>query len=183
MLVVSRSNLIDELSSCLLLQSTSGKHASKFSPTGFARAGVSHDDKLLVPVDGSDNAMRALEYTIRLAKDYGPIELVIVDAHEPISSMASFHSRAGREVKELQRKHGEDILRRYIETAKRAGVTSASQVLIGDIPKSIVSCAETLGCDGIVMGTRGISAIGNLVAGFVATKVIDLTKLLVMLAK
>ena len=39
--------------------------------------------KLLVPVDGSDNAMRALEYTIRLAKEYGPIELVILYAHEP----------------------------------------------------------------------------------------------------
>lgn len=34
--------------------------------------------KLLVPVDGSDNAMRALEYAIRLAKEYGPMELVIV---------------------------------------------------------------------------------------------------------
>ena len=39
--------------------------------------------KLLVPVDGSDNAMRALEYTIRLAKAYGPIELVILYVHEP----------------------------------------------------------------------------------------------------
>ena len=39
--------------------------------------------KLLVPVDGSDNAMRALEYAIRLAKEYAPMELVIVYAHEP----------------------------------------------------------------------------------------------------
>jgi nucleotide-binding universal stress UspA family protein len=87
------------------------------------------------------------------------------------------------EVKELQQKHGEDILRPYIETAKRAGVTYTSQFLIGDIPKSIVSCAETLGCDGIVMGTRGLGAIGNLVAGSVATKVIHLTKLPVTLVK
>ena len=39
--------------------------------------------KLLVPVDGSDNAMRALEHAIRLAKEYGYIELVILYAHEP----------------------------------------------------------------------------------------------------
>ena len=45
--------------------------------------------KLLVPVDGSDNAMHALEHAIRLAKEYGSIELVILYAHEPPSSMAS----------------------------------------------------------------------------------------------
>jgi nucleotide-binding universal stress UspA family protein len=141
--------------------------------------------KLLVPVDGSDNAMRALEYTIGLAKEHGPIELVIVYAHEPPIVYGELAIDLPEEtLKELQRKHGEDILRPYIETAKRAGVTFTSQVLIGDtIPKSIASCAETLGCDGIVMGTRGMSAIGNLVAGSVATKVIHLTKLPVTLVK
>jgi nucleotide-binding universal stress UspA family protein len=140
--------------------------------------------KLLVPVDGSENAMRALEYTIRLAKAYGPTEPVILYVHEPPIVYGELAIYLPEEkLKELQRKHGEDILRPYIETAKRAGVTFTSQVLIGDIPKSIVSCAETLGCDGIVMGTRGMSAIGNLVAGSVATKVIHLTKLPVTFVK
>ena len=140
--------------------------------------------KLLVPVDGSDNAMRALEYTIRLAKEYGSIELVILYAHEPPIVYGELAIYVPEEkLKELQRKHGEDILRPSIETAKRAGVTFTSQVLVGDIPQSIVSCAETLGCDGIVMGTRGMGAIGNLVAGSVATKVIHLTKLPVTLVK
>ena len=74
-------------------------------------------------------------------------------------------------------------MRPAIEKAKAAGVTFTSQVLIGDIPKSIVSCAENLACDGIVMGTRGMSAVGNLVMGSVATKVIHLTKLPVTLVK
>ena len=107
--------------------------------------------KLLVPVDGSDNAMRALEYTIRLAKAHGPIELVILYAHEPpivYGELAIYLHQPGPD-----RRH------------------------------SIVSCAETLGCDGIVMGTRGMGAIGNLVAGSVATKVIHLTKLPVTLVK
>jgi nucleotide-binding universal stress UspA family protein len=140
--------------------------------------------KLLVPVDGSENAMRALEYAIRLAKEHGPMELVIVYAHEPpiIWDELAFYLPEEK-VQELQRKHGEDILRQFVERASRAGVTFTSQVLYGDIPQSIVSCAETLGCDGIVMGTRGLSAILNLVAGSVATKVIHLTKLPVTLVK
>jgi hypothetical protein len=39
----------DEFSSRPPLQLTSGKHASKFSPTGFARAGVSHDAQAACP--------------------------------------------------------------------------------------------------------------------------------------
>jgi nucleotide-binding universal stress UspA family protein len=140
--------------------------------------------KLLVPFDSSDNAMRALEHAIRLAQKNGPMELVIVYSHEPPIIYGEIAIYLPEEkAKELQRRHGEDILRPAIEKAKRAGVTFTSQVLIGNIPKSIVSCAETLACDGIVMGTRGMSAIGNLVMGSVATKVIHLTKLPVTLVK
>ena len=39
--------------------------------------------KLLVPMDNSDNATRALDYAIRLAKGTGSTELHIVNAHEP----------------------------------------------------------------------------------------------------
>ena len=140
--------------------------------------------KLLVPVDGSDNAMRALEHAIRLAKEREPMELVIVYAHEPPIIYGEIEIYLSEEkANELLREHSEDILRPAIEKAKAAGVTFISQILIGNIPKSIVSCAETLACDGIVMGTRGMSAIGNLVMGSVATKVVHLTKLPVTLVK
>jgi nucleotide-binding universal stress UspA family protein len=140
--------------------------------------------KLLVPFDGSDNAMRALEHAIRLAKENGPTELAIVYAHEPPIIYGEIEIYLPKEkVKELQQKHGEDILRPAIEKAKEARVRFTSQALIGDIPNSIVSYAETSACDAIVMGTRGMSAIGNLVAGSVATKVIHFTKLPVTLVK
>jgi nucleotide-binding universal stress UspA family protein len=148
------------------------------------RQGVSQMHKLLVPFDSSDNAMRALEYAIRLAKEHGPMELMIAYAHQPPIIYGEIAIYLPEEkAKELQRQHSEDILRPAIEKAKRAGVTFTSQVLIGDIPKTIVSCAETLGCDGIVMGTRGMSAIGNLVMGSIATKVIHLSKIPVTLVK
>jgi nucleotide-binding universal stress UspA family protein len=140
--------------------------------------------KLLVPFDSSDNAMRALEHAVQLAKENGPMELVIVYAHQPPIIYGEISLYLSEEkATELQRKHSEDILRPAIEKAKEAGVTFTTQILIGDIPESIVSCAETVGCDAIVMGTRGMSAIGNLVMGSVATKVIHLTKLPVTLVK
>ncbi|MGD9501727.1 MAG: universal stress protein [Methyloceanibacter sp.] len=140
--------------------------------------------RLLVPVDASDNAMRALEHAIRLTKEMGDTELVIVYAHEPpiiYGEIEIYLSES--KAKELQQAHSEGILRPAIEKARAAGVNFTSQILIGDVAESIVACAESANCDGIVMGTRGMSAIGNLVMGSVATKVIHLTKLPVTLVK
>lgn len=47
----------------------------------------------------------------------------------------------------------------------------------------IVKRAEELGCDGIVMGTQGRGAIGSLLMGSVAIKVVHLTRLPVTLVK
>lgn len=140
--------------------------------------------KILVPIDSSDNAHRALQHAIRLAKENGPLELVIVYAHEPpiVYGEIAIYMPEER-AKALQRQHSEDILKPAIEAATAAGVPFTSEVMIGDIAKSIVACAEKHECDGIVMGTRGMGAIGNLVMGSIATKVIHLTQLPVTLVK
>jgi nucleotide-binding universal stress UspA family protein len=140
--------------------------------------------RLLVPIDSSENAARALQHAIRLAKLDPSIEVHIVHAHEPPIVYGEIAVYLQEEkAKELQRQHGEGILRPAIEMAKAAGVKFTSEILIGNVPTVIVQYAEEKGCDGIVMGTRGMGAIGNLVMGSVATKVIHLTKLPVTLVK
>jgi nucleotide-binding universal stress UspA family protein len=42
----------------------------------------------------------------------------------------------------------------------------------GELPEAIEAIARRIGCDLIVMGTRGMGAAGNLVLGSVATGVI-----------
>ena len=140
--------------------------------------------KVLVPIDGSDSSMRALQYAIRLAKENTMTELHIVNAHEPpivYGEIAVYLSeeKAG----EFQRLHSEDILKPAIEMAQVAGVRFASDILVGNIAKVISQRAEEIGCDSIVMGTHGMGAIANLLMGSVATKVIHLTHLPVTLVK
>ena len=78
---------------------------------------------------------------------------------------------------------GEAVLKPAIERAAQAGVRFTSEILIGNVAHEIVERAQKGGCDGIVMGTRGMGALGNLVLGSVATKVVHLTKLPVTLVK
>lgn len=140
--------------------------------------------KLLVPVDNSDNALRALDYAISLARENGPVELVIVTAHEAAFDNPRTLAYLPKEkLEKILQEHSEDMLRPAVNRAKAAGVTFTSEILTGSVPQAIVRRAEELGCDGIVMGTRGMGAVGNLMMGSVATKVVHLTKLPVTLVK
>ena len=38
--------------------------------------------KILLPVDGSENALRAVDYVISLAKEVGPVGVLVVNVQE-----------------------------------------------------------------------------------------------------
>lgn len=139
--------------------------------------------KLLIPFDGSDNAARALDYALRLAKRTST-QLHVVTVHPESVVYGEIQVYVSKEkMDELQRKHCEDILQSARDAARAAGVPVTSEILTGDTAAAIVARAEALGCDSIVMGTRGMGAVGNLVMGSVATKVVHLTSLPVTLVK
>ncbi len=140
--------------------------------------------KVLVPVDSSDSATRALRHAIGLAKQNPSIEFHIVNAHEPPIVYGEIAVYLPEEkARELQRRRSEDILKPAAELAKAAGVKFSTEILIGEVAGAIARYAQEHGCDAIVMGTRGMGAVGNLVLGSIATKVIHLTKLPVTLVK
>lgn len=114
----------------------------------------------------------------------GSIELVIVNAHEPSLVYDEIAVYLPQEkAMALRRQHSEDILKPAIEMAQRAGTKCTSEILIGNVPEVIVRFAEESGCDGIVMGTRGMGTVGNLLLGSIATKVVHLAKMPVTLIK
>lgn len=140
--------------------------------------------KLLVPVDGSENAMRALRHAVALAKAIPSSSIHVVTAHEePIvfGEVAVYVSR--EKVAELQRKQSEGPLSMAVQVLEAAGVAHSREILEGSIAHAIARRADELGCDGIVMGTRGMTALGGLLMGSVATRVIHLANVPVTLVK
>ena len=140
--------------------------------------------KLLLPFDGSDNAVRALKHAVKLAKRDGQVSIHAVIAHEEPAIYGEIAVYVSHEkMAELQRQHSEAILSAAEKLLKRAGIPFKTEVLIGHVPAVIAKRADELRCDGIVMGTRGMTAIGNLVMGSVATKVVHLARMPVTLVK
>lgn len=140
--------------------------------------------KLLVPVDGSGAALRALRQALALAKLVPDSSLHLVHAHEAPEVYGKISVYVGREkMAALQRQHCEEFLDRAEEALKGSGVRHTREVLEGPIGRTIAEHAERTGCDAIVMGRHGDSALADVLMGSVAQKVLHATKLPVLLVR
>ena len=140
--------------------------------------------KIFIPVDGSSCSERATRYAVALAKRLGRCTIHIAHAHEEPLIYGEIAVYASREkMAELQRAHSEDILKRMEASLEGSGVPYEKEVLVGPIAEVLAQRAAALGCDAIVMGTHGMTPLGNMVMGSIAGKIVHLTKLPVTLVK
>jgi nucleotide-binding universal stress UspA family protein len=139
---------------------------------------------LMVPIDGSETSIRALEHAIALAKERNGLELNLLNVHpDPIVyDEIQVYVPMDRLIEE-QRKRSEALLAPAAEKAKAAGVAYTTEIESGDAATIIARRADALGCEGIVMGTRGMGAIANLLLGSVAAKVVHLANVPITLVK
>jgi nucleotide-binding universal stress UspA family protein len=139
--------------------------------------------KILLPVDGSGQSDRAAQQVIALLKNCGKHEVHVINVQPPIDAPeVRSHMTAG-EIEAMQETRGGDALASARTLFEQAGIACTPAVLLGPVAESIVKYAADNGCHKIVMGTRGLGAIGNVLMGSVATQVLHLTTLPVTLVK
>jgi len=139
--------------------------------------------RILVPVDGSDCAQRALDYVIAQSRQC-PVNAQLVYVNVVPDFYATRREYVGRkENREFAEKRSKAALDPAARKLARAKVVHGIDILWGDIAPEIARAAGRLKCESIVMGTRGMGAIGSLILGSVATKVIHLAKIPVTLVR
>lgn len=139
---------------------------------------------LLVPVDGSGAALRALEQAIALARLSPGCSVHVVHVHEAPLIYGEIAVYVPREkMEELQRAHSEDILAAAEAKLKHAGISYTRRVLVGPVAPTIAEHAERIGCEVIVMGRHGRTTLGDVLVGSVAMKVLHASKLPVLLVR
>jgi nucleotide-binding universal stress UspA family protein len=138
--------------------------------------------KLLVPVDGSENAVRALEAAIFLSKK--------IDAHVTVMHVMqkppTVYIHPQKELEELllnYRREAEQILARCEEVGNRNEVELKKVIIEGDVASKILRFAENEGLDMIVMGHRGSGRFKEMVLGSVSQKVLNRTKRSVLIIR
>lgn len=140
--------------------------------------------RLLVPVDGSDHALRALQHAVELARERGDTVIHVVTVHDAPDIYGEIAVYVTPEkMAELQRRGSEANLAPARKLLDAAGVPYQAEILVGKTAEAIARRADELKCAAIVMGTRGMSSLGGFVMGSVATKVVHAASVPVTLVK
>lgn len=140
--------------------------------------------KLLVPVDGSQTCLRAIDHVIARAKRSQPApELHILTVHPPIPYANAVAAIGQSAVNRFYREEGEAALKTARERLDAAGVAYRHHISVGDPADIISRYVKETGITEVIMGTRGMGAVSNLLMGSVASKVIHLVEVPVTLVK
>lgn len=139
--------------------------------------------RVLVPFDGSAHSRRAVEHLIGLARRTGAsLEVSLLNVQPPIAG-----SRIKRDrglLRCASWKRGGAVLAPARAMLQAAGIECADAlVLHGPVARTIVRHAARTESDLIVMGTRGLGAVGNFFLGSVASAVLQHSRIPVMLTR
>ncbi len=138
--------------------------------------------KILIPMDGSENAMRAFEYAISVARGCPTVELHLLNIQESVyEQVRDVMSREA--VDKMESETGKFILEPAKRILDNALIPNVTEVRIGPVAQGIADYAKEKGCDSIIMGTRGMGTIKTIIMGSVTTKVIHLANVPVTLVK
>jgi len=139
--------------------------------------------KVLLPVDGSKSATRATKKLIKTLgwyKEQPRVDLLAV--HLPVPRLPNMSLVVSKEM--LDRYYAEECKEMLAPSRKAldaAGVNYTVHTLVGSIAESIIAHAKRSGSDMIYMGTRGMTALSNMVLGSVTTRVLHLAHIPVVL--
>lgn len=144
--------------------------------------------KIVVPVDGSESAWRALDQAAALAGKFEG-ELLIMTVIQPFNNAALLavpldhniisQSNADMEVV------GQEILARAKErlTANGFAGNAEYKIELGNPSERILTIAKAEKADAIVLGSRGLSGIAEFFLGSVSTKISQYANIPVLIVK
>lgn len=136
---------------------------------------------VLIPVDGSDNSLRAVRYMIDRVREYGPCTIHLLNVQVPIVSGTVLTFISAGAIQEYYEDEAKMALAKAKDTLDTAGVMYQAELRVGNVADTIKAYATEQHCDHIVMGSRGLGAAGSLLLGSVAMKVLHTTHIPVVL--
>jgi nucleotide-binding universal stress UspA family protein len=133
-------------------------------------------------VDGSDNALRALDQALFLAKSTG----ASITAMHVIESPPTVYVESQKLLNELlanYRKESAKILDKCKEIAQAQGVQIETVIAEGDAASNINGYSEKESFDLIVIGSRGLGRLKTAILGSTSNKVLHHSKGSVLIVK
>ncbi len=138
-------------------------------------------ERILLAYDGSEASERALDFAIELSTGKNTdLRILHVQANRGRSSIPVELERF-EEIehiymteREILRGDAEQTIETAVNKARKAGLTNVTgEVREGDATRAILDLAQSLDCDLLVLGSRGLGDLQGLLLGSVSHKVMQ----------
>ncbi|MEQ8235946.1 MAG: universal stress protein [Syntrophomonadaceae bacterium] len=130
--------------------------------------------KILIPVDGSVGAEKAVRFAILIAEGKEKeITLLNVQPSYNLPNIKIFFNQ--EQINTFQQEGSQEVFARSLEITDSLSTQVRTLLRIGDPGKEICAEAKASGTDLIVMGYRGLGGIKRTIMGSVATHVLHET--------
>ena len=129
--------------------------------------------KILVPVDGSEPALKAVRHALSLLGQGLNASLVLVTVQEPVYLYEVMLAPDADALERVTGAVGVKALAGALALCDAAGVTYESEIASGDAAQLILDLAGARKCDAIVMGARGQGAVKSALFGSVSQRVLQ----------
>ncbi len=120
--------------------------------------------KILLPVDGSEASLAAVQHALGLVREGLNASFVLVNVQEPPSLYEAVVVHDLAKLDDVRTQAGADLLAPAEALLEAAGLPYESEVAGGDPGHMLVDLIENYGCDAVVMGALGVggnsSAVG-----------------------
>lgn len=139
--------------------------------------------KILLPVDGSELSLEAVHFAVRMLKDGLQGTAVLANVQEPANLYELLVAHDHDVIDRVSAEAGLHALQTAQAVLDAAGVDYECEVAKGDPAHTIVEISERFGCDLIVMGARGNSALRSAMMGSVSNEVLHASAVPVLIVK
>ena len=139
--------------------------------------------KILLPVDGSEVSLKAVRVAITLMQKGLTGSVVLANVQEPATLYEMVVAPDGEVLQQVSDAAGVDALEQAEALLMAASVVYEREIATGDPAHTIVDIVERFGCDMVVMGARGTSALRSALLGSVSNEVLHATHVPVMIVK
>ncbi|MDO8318155.1 universal stress protein [Rhodoferax sp.] len=139
--------------------------------------------KILLPFDGSPLALEAVRFVIRMAADGLDTSVVLANVQEPASLYELMVVHDPLVIEQVSAAAGANTLQAAQVLLDGAGLAYETEVASGDPAHTLVDILENYGCDLVVMGASGTSALRSALLGSVSNEVLHAAGVPVMIVK
>ncbi len=135
--------------------------------------------KILVPVDGSEYSLKAVESACDLAKSQPPSTLTLISVGLELPELEE-----GRYIADKTKAQAEAALARAKDVAQKCGTVAEVLLATGPSPaEEIVRVAKDQKAEMIVIGSRGLAGKTSSFLGSTASKVVTYSPCSVLVVK